>query len=222
MPYPNWIGRKRFWTRERVIQGLKIAAASIDGPLPCSDKIYNTMKKGRLTWPTATRIFFYFDSMPRGWLAAGADPDRVSLFNSPWLPEEDEYLLDNAGKLTLNTIAKKLHRSYPAVRARLNKFYHIKSRHNLGFFSAAEVAKEFQCPCHRVRDALNRGDIRGRFDRRRNRWEVDVRRLTEAEKAILTPPKRTHKNSPTDMGDYYRRHGLRRTNINGKMVIVPV
>ena len=221
MPFPNFIGgHKRLWTRERVLTALAEAAKEIKGPLPCSDRAWNRIKKDRFDWPTSVRILGYFHGMARGWLAAGIPMRRVSLKNLAWTPKEDAYLLDKAGILTLKVIAARLGRSYPAARTRLNKNYGISSRGNQGYFSASELAKEYNCSCHRIRQALADGKIKGRYDRLRNRWQVDPKDLTPEAMEILTRPKRTHKNCPTDLGDYYKRYGLRRTVIEGKTVIV--
>ena len=221
MFFPNWIGKKRLWTRERVIAALTSAAVEIKGPLPCRDALYSRVKKGRLDWPPASRILEYFHSMARAWLAAGVSTSRVSLKNIDWTLEEDEYLLDNAGLLTLKHIAKRLGRSYPAVRARLNKHYHIASRHNQGYFSAAELSKEFGCPYHRVLATLLSGCIPGQYDELRNRWQIDLAKLTPEAEAILRAPKlKSHKNCISDLGDYYQRHGLRRTIVDGRVMVV--
>jgi len=159
--------------------------------------------------------------MARGWLVAGASRHRISLKNIDWTPEEDGYLLEEAGILTLEYIAAKLRRSYAAVRDRLNKKYGIESRHNQGYLSAAELSKEYGCPYHRVRTALVEGRIPGRYDEVRNRWQVDPGNLTPAAEAILKAPKlHSYKNSQTDLGDYYQRYGLRRTMVDGRVMVV--
>ncbi|GAI67551.1 unnamed protein product [marine sediment metagenome] len=197
------------------------AADEIKGPLPCCDATYNQIKKGHLDWPTVHRVFEFFGSMARAWLAAGVQRDRVSLKNIDWTPEEETYLKEKAGIMTLVEIGFNLRRSYDAVRARLNKELKITARGNQGLFSAAELSKEYGCPYHRVRQALIDGRIPGRFDSRRNRWQVDLGSLTPAAEAILEAPKlHSYKNSPSDFGDYYRRHKLRRTLIEGRVIVV--
>ncbi len=220
MPFPNWIGKQRLWTREKVLSALAEAMLEIKGSLPCSDRPWHAIKNGRLDWPPAVRIYYYFHSMGRAWLAAGAPMNRVSLFNSPWSGEEDAYILEHAGIITLEAIGQRLGRGYGAVKTRLNKTHHVRARANQGFFCASELSKEFQCPYQRVRDALAKGIIKGRFDRQRNQWQVDLDELTEEALAILTKPKGTHQTYTTDLGDYRERYGLKRTRINGKMVTV--
>ena len=219
MPFPNWIGKQRFWTRERVIAALAEAMKQIEGPLPCVDQKYNKLKKGRLDWPSSSRVLFYFRSMGRAWLAAGVDPERIRLFNIPWTDEETEYLLDHAGTDTLQGIADHLRRTYGAVRGELRAIG-ITSRHNQGFMSAAEIAKEYDCPYHRVCVMIRSRVLRGRYDKKRNRWRVDPGTISPEIETMLRAPKVTHKNLPTDRGDYYRRHGLCRRTIGGKVVTV--
>lgn len=222
MAFPNCIGNKRLWTRGKVLAGLVRAASEIQGQLPCGDAAYNEIKKGHLDWPTSHRVLEFFGSMARGWLAAGAPKTRISLKNIDWTPAEDAYLKEHAGNKTLEQIAAHLRRTYGGVKARLNIYLGISARGNQGFFSAAELAKEYGCPYHRVRTALAEGKIHGKFDRCRNRWQVDLARLTPTAKAILEAPKlHSYKNSPPDLGDYYQRHGLRREKVNGQMVTVP-
>jgi len=221
LPFPNYIGRKRFWTKEKVIAGLVAAAGDIKGPLPCVDASYSRIKKGRLDWPPAKRVLDYFGAMARGWLAAGVSRKRVTFHNVPWTEEEREYLLNHAGGYTLERIARRLGRSYGAVRGQL-RIMKIQSRHNQGFWSAAEIAKEFDSPCHRVRNMLRAGRIKGRYDRVRNRWEVDPVAITPEVIILLTAPKITHKTWPTDKGDYYSRYGLCRRIIEDRVTVVSV
>ena len=222
MPFPNWQGgRKKLWTRERVVAALAAAAEELRGPLPCSDRPWNEIKRGRLDWPPAVRIYEFFHSMARAWMAAGAPMKRLNFKNVPWLPEEENYLLDKAGTITLTMIGKRLGRSYGSVKTRLNKEKHVKARDNQGFLSAAEVSTEFQCSYSRVCDYLNEGRIKGRYDKLRHRWQVDPNDLSPTIVAMLTRPRRTHKTWPIDTGNYYKRRGLIRKMIDGHLFVVP-
>jgi hypothetical protein len=149
-------------------------------------------------------------------VAAGAPMSRFTLHNQDWTPEEEHYLLENAGILTLPKIAAHLNRSRGACRARLSKTFEITARDNHGYLSASQLAKEFNCPCHRIRKALKAGKIKGFFDPVRNRWNVDLTSLTAGALEILTKPKDTWTNHVTDVGDYYSRHGLIRKVIRRK------
>jgi len=204
-----------------VLAGLAAAAVEIGGSLPCLDASYSQIKKGRLDWPPAHRVLEYFGAISRGWLAVGEPMSRISLHNVPWTEEEREYLLNYAGRYTLERIARRLGRSYGAVRGQL-RIAKVKSRHNQGFLSAADIAKEFDSPCHRVRNMLSAGRIKGRYDRKRNRWEVDPVAITPEVIMLLTAPKITHKTWPTDKGDYYLRYGLCRRIIEGRVTVVCV
>jgi len=221
VPLPNFIGNKRLWTREKVIEGLQLAAEVIKGELPCRDAIYNQIKKGYLDWPPSHRVLEFFGSMARGWLAAGVPKSRVSLKNIDWTTEEEIYLKEYAGEKILAEIASALSRTYGSVKTRLNKNMGIRARDNQGFFSAAELSKEYGCPYHRVRTALGEGNIPGKFDYRRNRWQVNLAQLTPTAEAILKAPKlHSYKNSPPDLGNYYKRYNLRRKLLEGHMVVV--
>lgn len=218
MPFPNYIGKKRLWTRGRVLDALTRAAVEIEGPLPCADSEWNRLKYGRLDWPTSKRILEYYSSMARAWLAAGADKKRISLNNIKWAPQEDAYLLEHAGTHTLRTIAEHLRRSCPSTRSRLGKVLMIHARANQGFLSAGELAREFRCPYHRIRTALREKVIPGRYDPVRNRWEVDLADLTPAAISLLEAPKlHSYRTSPPDLGDYYQRYGLCRRVVDGRV-----
>lgn len=222
-PFPNNTGNRRFWTRERVLAGLALAKKEIKGPLPCSDDTYLVLKKGRLDWPTAAAIYQEFGSLARAWLAAGAGSQRVDLKNNDWTLKEEAYLLEHAGEKTIGEIAQHLRRSPGSVRSRLNKNLKTTARANQGLYSAAELAKEFGCPYQRVRNALREGKITGTYDPLRNRWQVDYDDLTPGALAILQAPKtHSYKNSPTDLGDYEKRHGLKRKIVGGKVIRVAV
>jgi hypothetical protein len=199
-----------------VLAALKSAAAEIKGKLPCCDDQWNAIKKGRMDYPPAPRIYEYFGSMPRAWTAAGADSKRISMHNQDWSADEIIYVEDHAGIEKLETIGRKLHRNYNAVRGQL-RVLGITARANQGYMSAAEVAKEYKTSYHRVCTLLNTGVLPGHFDKVRNRWEVDGMQLDKYE-AILRAPRMTYKTRPVDMGDYAQRYGIRR--INGKRVEV--
>lgn len=215
MPFPNYIGNKRLWTEERVVAALALAAVEIEGPLPCRDAVYSRIKKGRLNWPPASRILGYFHSMARAWRAAGAPMKRVTFYNIDWSDGEKEYVCARAGKDTLEDIALHLGRTYGGVKGLL-RVMGTTARHNQGFLSAAEVAQEFNCPYHRVRMLLKDGVIKAQYNPKRNQWQVDPVNLTPSVVALLQVPKQTHKTWPTDLGDYYKRHGLHRRN--GKVI----
>lgn len=200
-----------YWTKERVLESLQRAAAEIQGQLPVSDREYRPLKVYRKGWPPERRIYGYFGSLRRAWYEAGADPARYTLKGTEWTEEDVDHLLTHAGNKTLDEIARDLHRTTGAVRRRLHEVG-ITARANQGFLSASEIAKEFRCSYTRVRRMLNEGSLPGRFDKVRNRWEVELADITSEMETRLRAPKRTYKTHPLDMGDYYQRYHIRRTN----------
>lgn len=224
---PRWqgspFGNRRYWTREAVLEGLRRAAAELTGALPCRDATYSHLKKGHVDWPPSSRVLEYFHGMARAWLATGVEPSRVSLRNLDWTETEVAYLLEHAGNKTLKAIGHHLHRPVSAVRSKLgSKGLGLKARTMQGYLSAAEIAKEYRCPYHRVRLLLAAGTLRGQFDKRRNCWRVDPAELRRpAVEALLRAPKtRSYKTVPPDVGDYYERYGLKRTVRAGRVVVV--
>lgn len=218
-PTPYFTGNKRYWTRERVIEGLVKAASEIRGPLPCCDSSYAAIKKGHYDWPTASRVLEMFGSMACGWQAAGVNRKRISMNNLAWTQREDEFLLDLAGDMTLKQIASRLCRSYASVRRRL--YHHgVKARLNQGWLSAAEVAKYYNCPYHRVRRLLTEGILHGTYDNKRNSWQVDLKEVSDEARELLKKPKRTHVTWETDVGDYYSRYKLKRSVVKNKLTVV--
>lgn len=210
----NYLGKRRYWTRERVEAGLRLALKQIRGPLPCGEDRYNRLKKGRHDWPCTKRVYEFYGCLGRAWLAIGAARRRVDLSNQDWLPEEDSYLQDFAGSLTLEQIGKDLCRSYASVRARLNRVLGITAKGNQGFWSAAELAKHYDCSLHRVCDLLRKGYIQGRYDKVRHRWQVDPAAINPSMEKMLKHPPGTHKAWVKDKGDYRIRAGIRR--VRGK------
>jgi hypothetical protein len=151
------------------------------------------------------------------WLAAGAPPNRVSLLNVDWTEGEREHLMTFAGEDTLQNIGGRLRRSYGAVKRELYR-HGTSARANQGLFSAAELAKHYQCPYHRVQDLLLTGVLKGKYDKVRHRWQVDIREVMPAVESLLRAPKQTYTTYPPDLGDYRKRHGIRR--VGGKEVRV--
>jgi hypothetical protein len=226
MPFPNYCGRKRLWTRENVLAGLVRAAGVIQEQLPCCDADYSRLKKGRLDWPTSHRVLEYFGSMARAWIAAGAIAgrsfqERVTLSNIDWTGDEEEILLEYAGIKTLQEIGKELGRSYGAVRKRLQE-KGITARANQGFLSASELARLIDCSYDRILRFCRSGRIPAEYSHKFHRWEIDLAGIKPDVKFLLLAERRTHKTWPIDHGDYYRRYGLHRTISNGKTKVVSI
>jgi hypothetical protein len=218
VPFPNFIGsHKRLWTKENVILALQKFAAENEGPLPTSDHVYNQLKKGRLDWPTSHRILEYFGSISRAWLAAGSEPERVSLNYCGWTESEILYLKENAGNMLIREIANSLRRSYAAVRREMFQVG-ITSRGNQGHFSAALLAKEYDCSYDRLLNFLHTGKIPAKFCPKRHRWLIDLDNITPEVIESLKKRRITHNTWPMDKGDYYLRHNIHRHLVDGKVV----
>lgn len=208
-------GRVRYWTRARIDAGLgDFLAMHPRGMLPSQDDAYSRLKKGNPSWPTAASVLKVYGSMSRAWLALGAQPSRVSLYNVDWTDEEDEFLLENAGRMTLRTIAKRLHRSYGSVRMRLNRTHGKRARDVQCFSSAAQVAAMFGISYSRVQHFCRTGQLKAK--KHLGNWRIDPRDA-KANRALLAP-KRTYRTTPPDVGDYYQRYGIRRRRLpSGKL-----
>lgn len=221
MPFEcaEYHGNRRYWTRERVTEALQAAAREIQGPLPCSEDAWWRVKNGRWDLPGLRRIYEFYGGLALAWQAIGADPSRYSLRNHGWTEAEESYLRERAGLDRLSVIAAHLRRSYGAVRNRLAEMG-LTVRANQGWLSAADVAREYQCPYHRVTDLLRSGALAGTLDQVRNCWRVDPEDITPEVEALLRAPKRTHTSVPPDVADYRKRYGLVKKLIGGKMRLV--
>jgi len=186
---PRWgarrYGERMYWTPERCLDGLRCAMIEIDGPLPASTDDYNALKKGRL-WPTSHAVLVLFHSMPAAWLAAGAPAERIHVKSRRWTKAEVTFLLEHAGSVKLTDIAKRLNRTYPAVRARLgSKGMGLKARENQGYLTAAIAARELGLPYSTVFDLLAAQLLRGRYSKRMHRWYIDPAEIARLRKENL-------------------------------------
>ena len=200
-----------YWTKARVVRALRRYADANAGKLPASDHVWNRIKKGRLDLPTGGSILTLWRSMRRAWLAVGVDPSRVTALNARWSKADKAYLLEHAGTLTLERIGRNLGRSYGSVKTMIgSKGMGITARANNGYWSAAQLAKEYGTPYNRVQQLLEAGVIPAFRHPHRMTWQIDPADLNPSIMAELRKEKRTHKTTPSDLGDYRQRYGLRR------------
>lgn len=203
------LGNRRWWTRERTLEGLRDFARRNRGQLPTSDHLYSLAKKGHMEWPPATRVLEFFGTMAGAWEAAGASRARYTRGWVAWTQDDDDYLLEHAGEQTLKVIAKHLGRSWAACKRRLYDLGAGRARDVSGHLSAAQVAQEYGCPQGRVIQLIKAGELRASRVRGGHYWRIAPEDLKAVEPK-LRAPKRTHRASEPHAGDYRRRNGLRR------------
>ena len=115
-------GRPLYWTRERVIAGLK-TFASDTGLTPTSTKTYVELLPPRTAenrtmptrYPSNTAILRQFSSMEEAWAACGMPVQNRWL----WTQAEDELLKAQVGQVDVETLSQQLGRSTTRVRNRL-------------------------------------------------------------------------------------------------------
>lgn len=207
---PSWagspFGNKRYWTKERTLEGLKDFSLKHWNHLPTGEEEYSRMKKGHMEWPTAHRVLEHYGSLVKAWEAVGY---KVSHSNAPWTQEDDDFLLEHAGEMTLKRIGKRLRRSWMACKRRLYDLEAGRARDVSGHLSATQVAEEYNTSLNRVYKLIQRGTLPARKVAGGHYWRIDPEDC-EAVRELLTAPKRTHTTTPPDTGDYLKRYGLRR------------
>lgn len=221
---PGWgkgkPGGGKYWTPERVEEGLRDFASRHKGPLPPSDHVYSGLKKGHMEWPTATAVLEQFGTMADAWAGIGASKSRFNRGWVPWTQEDDDYLLDWAGSQTLKIIAKRLGRSWPACKRRLYDLGAGRARDVAGYLSAMQVAKEYNCPLSRVKKLIASGELPAHRVQGGHYWRIDPEDCEKLRAVLSAPKTRSYRTTPPSHGDYDRRYGLRRVRVNGRIVRV--
>jgi hypothetical protein len=224
---PGWQGGSvpgggRYWTSERIDEGLRDFARRHRGPLPTSDHVYNALKVGHMEWPTGQAVLELHGTMADAWGAIGAPKSRYNRGWVPWTQADDDFLLEHAGSQTLKVIAKQMGRSWAACKRRLYDLGAGRARDVSGYMSAMQVAAEYKCPVGRVEALIRRGELRARKVVGGHYWRIDPEDLAEVE-AKLRAPKRTHRKARVDLGDYRLHYGYRRVpGADGKVRQVAV
>ncbi len=218
---PRWmgspLGNRRWWTAERVLEGLRDFAAK-HAALPTSDHEYSALKRGHMEWPTAARVLELHGTMADAWAAIGK---KVSRQWVPWTVEEDDYLLETAGAFTLRIIARRLRRSAAACRRRLYDLGAGRARDVSGDLSAMQVAKLYDCPLARVKRFIATGKLPARKVVGGHYWRIDPGDCERIKGELSAPKRHSYRTSAvSDHGDYERRYGLRRVVVGGKTVRV--
>jgi hypothetical protein len=206
-PAPGWQkanGRRLYWTDDRVREALRLFRRE-HGRVPNAAD-YNRLIKGDRRFPVAQRVWRYGSGVwSTAWERAGVR-DTSYLWND-WTDEDEDYLLENAGRITLAAIARHLKRSYDACHRRLYDLG-VQARNARGYLTGQECARAYGVPIHRVLDLVRTGKLAAHKGAG-NYWQIDPESAEACPE--LKAPKRTHKNTPADLGDYRQRYGLRRT-----------
>lgn len=115
---------RRFWTRERVIEGLRRVRLDFQ-ETPTSSGAYHRLTRfsgshgnsvvGR-RYPSYNTVLQHFPTLRQAWEAAGYQQDR---WEEAWSELEDWYLREGAGLITRVDLATDLRRSPDAVHRRL-------------------------------------------------------------------------------------------------------
>lgn len=224
---PRWgaapYGQKLYWTQVRTLAGLQDFAQKHRGALPTSDHDYNSLKVGHMEWPTAQKVLEYFgSSMASAWEAAGVSRKRFNRGWVEWSDEDDQYLLEHAGEETLKLVGAHLGRTAPACKRRLYDLKAGRARDVPGWLSAAQVAKEYAAPLSRVIRLIQAGTLPAFKVKGGHYWRVNPIDADHIKQLLEAPKKHSYQASPPDVGDYYRRYGLRRTMRDGRIVRVQV
>lgn len=217
---PGYGRIEKYWTEERIREGLADFAQKHRGPLPNSDHEYSRLKKGHMEWPTAAAVLDLFGTMSDAWTAIGQGRSRVSRQWVPWTQEDDDYLLEHAGEQTLKIIGKHLGRSWMACKRRLYDLGAGRARDVSGYLSAMQVAKEYNCPLSRVMKLIRSGELPAKRVQGGHYWRIAPEDCERLKVTLSAPKTRSYKGSPPSLGDYDRRYGYRRIQVNGRTVRV--
>lgn len=210
-------GQRKYWTRERVTEGLRDYAKRNRGKLPTSDHEYDRVKKGHMEWPTSRRVLEQFGTMADAWGAIGADKQRFSRRWVTWTQDDDDMLLSLAGEMTLKQAGARLNRSEAACKRRLYDLGAGRARDVSGHMSAMQVAREYNCPLKRVSTLIERGELKAHRVQGGHYWRISPYDA-EAVADKLRAPKRTHSSTPVAAPNYRTAHGIRR--VGGQQVAV--
>ena len=199
---------RRYWTEERIIGALRRIHAEL-GRLP-HDREHTRLCKGRADWPTAETIRRFGGNGRGCWQRAFRKADvsvRIWAFAS-WSEEDDEFLLEKAGDLTLERIAKRLGRTPGACRRRLFD-RGVRARDSRGWYTGQLLARELNIPVTRIYGAIRSGRLRAVRPPGRPYWQIDPDSVEE-NREWLVRAKQTHKSTPPVTTDWYTQRGLKR------------
>lgn len=123
-----------------------------------SRREYERLKAGDSRFPSVKVIITLFGGL-RSSLAIVGDNSRTQLL---WTREEDDFLRERAGTMTIRTMARRLRRSYLATRHRM---FHLRISHkdNDGRLTAKELANELGIHPDTVVRRVRKGTYKGQL-----------------------------------------------------------
>lgn len=166
--YRNRRRSNRWWTRERVILGLKRFYDDF-GFCPTSSEKYAPHqqftgrdplgRRSHLGWhqryPSFATVLLHFKSFREAWRAAGFDVDRGF---EEWSPAEDWFILESVGVLHRDEVAELIGRTGPAIKRRLYDLGDIRSYNRWGI-TLARAAELMDLSYSLVKKYLDYGII---------------------------------------------------------------
>jgi hypothetical protein len=203
-----WQHGHPYWTRERMIEALREYMRRTRGRLPGNRRAWQRVKSGDLTLPGTKALLAAFPTFEVMWRAAGAGRSRMPVKRKiPFTADEDDYILSNyGGRLRVDEIAARLRRTPSAIQRRA-RVLGIRANGNLGYLTAVEVARQYNCPRIRVLALLHSGALRA--TKVTTGWAIDPPDLAAVEDE-LRKPKITHRGDPPELGDWRERYGVKR------------
>lgn len=157
--------RATFWTRDRVIRGLKLFYKNY-GFAPCNTADYHSIVKDsgmnqQREFPSFYGVLRYFASFREAWTALGVEVNRGW---EPWTDVEKWYLSEATGILSRKQIAIDLRRTENAVhRRQYDEGLNARTRWGWTLHRAGAA---LQIPEHCLTTHVERGDLpifRGNF-----------------------------------------------------------
>ncbi len=163
MPGVRRSSPRTWWTRERVISGLRRFYQNHQlAPIPTEAWHEITGRHGTRggghggvrRYPSLYAVLRHFDTFRQAWAAAGIDVGRRQ---ESWSELEDWYLREGVGLISRSELARDLNRTPDAVHRRLYDLgLHSYQRWGWTLHRVERVA---QVPRHRLQTYLERGDL---------------------------------------------------------------
>ena len=153
--------RKRWWTRERVLEGLRRFFRDF-GFAPTSIAAYQERQQFTGVsntgvgnpYPSSYGVLKYFKTFRQAWSAVGIKTDRAW---EAWSPEEDWFLAEGAGIFSRQELAAALDRTPNSVHRRLYDLgVHSYQARGWTFHRVRQVTN---VPEHIIRRYADRGEL---------------------------------------------------------------